>query len=169
MVTVIKLFAGLIFMMIPTSEKCLLDTNILVYCIDKTSIYHLPCQKIVKSVFEGSVKGVISIQNILEFYSVVTSPKSIPHPISNSDAINEINKLNSPYFEIIYPTIDTFKSIRNLLVQTKIKAEKVYDLYLVATMLSKHIYTLITVNEKDFLLYQAQIKIINPKSRGFEI
>lgn len=156
-------------MMIPASEKCLLDTNILVYCIDKTSIYHSTCQKIVKSVFDGSVKGVLSIQNILEFYSVVTSPKSTPHPISNPDAINEINKLNSPYFEVIYPTIETLKTVKDLLVQAKIKAEKVYDLYLVATMLSNHIYTLVTINEKDFLLYQNHIKIINPKTLGFKI
>jgi len=113
-------------------------------------------------VFEGSVKGVVSIQNILEFYSVVTSPKSTPHPISYLTAIKEINKLNPPYFEIIYPQKDTLEIVKRLLVQAKIKAEKVYDLYLVATMLSNHIYTIITINEKDFLPFRNHIKIINP-------
>lgn len=112
--------------------------------------------------FEESVKGVVSIQNILEFYSVVTSHKSTPHPLSYLTAIKEIDKLKPPYFEIIYPQIDTLEIVKKLLDQAKIKAEKVYDLYLVATMLSNHIDTIVTVNEKDFLPFHDHIKIINP-------
>lgn len=89
--------------MIPRSKQALIDTNILVYAVNKDSPYHKQARIILEQVASGAINGVISIQNILEFCSVLTSVKLLKNPISIKHVWKLVKNLIDSGFEIIYP------------------------------------------------------------------
>jgi predicted nucleic acid-binding protein len=62
---------------------------------------------------------------------------------------------------IISPTIETHAFTQALLEKYQVTADKIFDLYLVATMLSHEITSLTTDNERDFIKVH-EIKVFNP-------
>lgn len=60
----------------------LLDTNILVFAHNADSPHNKKSSEIIKSAMEFEFNACISHQNLLEFFSVVTSTKHVEKPIS---------------------------------------------------------------------------------------
>lgn len=76
------------------------------------------------------------------------------------DALEAVSRIVDAAL-MIFPSLETYHLALTLIEQYKITADKVYDAYLIATMLSNGIYDIATDNEKDFRQYP-QIKVINP-------
>ena len=70
--------------------KMLIDTNILVYAHNIDSPYHRQSKGIIRRAIEGGFTGYLSIQNMVEFFNVITNPKRVTNPLSPSDAAKEI-------------------------------------------------------------------------------
>ena len=70
----------------------LLDTNILVYAANMACKFHEIASEIRNGVLAGKTKGCVSLQNISEFYSVITSPKRVEKPLFPDEAVEEIKK-----------------------------------------------------------------------------
>ena len=133
----------------------LLDSNILIYAYDKSEVKKYP---IAKELIKGLWKNndlVLSIQNLVEFYSIITS--KIDKPL-------EIDKAK----QIVLDYIDGFEILRyneNTIIEA-INVQAIYkipfwDALIVATMEENSIDTIVTENEKDFKKIN-WIKIINP-------
>ena len=139
------------------SEPILFDTNILVYAHNLDSLYHLKAISLVKAAAEGVLEGVLAQQNLLEFYAIITDHKRVNKPLSSKEASSLIKDyLNSP-FKIIFPNQETLKLALSL--DKDSKGGEIFDTFLVTTMLSNNVKSIVTVNTKDFKTFP-DIKII---------
>lgn len=130
------------------SEPILFDTNILVYAHNLDSPYHLKAISLVKAVIEGALEVVLAQQNLLEFYSIITDPKRIGKPLPPGEASSLVKDyLNSP-FKIIFPDQETLNL--SLSFDKVSKGGEIFDTFLVATMLSNNVKSIVTVNTRDF-------------------
>lgn len=143
------------------SEKVLFDTNILVYVQNKNSRFYKTALKWHQKVLKNELQTVLSPQNITEFFSIITNKKRVENPLSQKKALLEIRKYQSGLFDFIYPSQETLAILEKLIGKYKIKARKIFDAFLAATMLSNKIKNILTYNKKDFLYFK-EIKVIDP-------
>lgn len=139
----------------------LFDTNILVYVHNRISPYHKIAYFLETEVLKGKLSAAISTQNILEFYSTVTNPQKLNLPLTLQEAGRVIRDYLASPFQIIHPHSGDFDRALYFAIERKIKGRKIFDLYLIATMLSNSVDTIYTVNDKDFEDF-SEIKVVNP-------
>ena len=140
----------------------LLDTNILVYAANKDCEFHEIAVKTRNRVINGELQGCVSLQNLVEFYSVITSPKRIEKPLTPEVSLGEIDKyVKSENILKVGFSETALNILGNLVRKYKITAQDIYDLKIVATMIANQVDTIVTVNEDDFVKY-SEIKVINP-------
>ena len=135
----------------------LIDSNILIYAYDRSEkTKNKIAAKLIKQCFERKTKYNLSVQNLSEFFVVVT--KKIDMLLSKRDALEIIN-------EIVEFDTWTILSIKpsSIILAIKISEEynmSYWDSLLAATMKENGITTIYTENEKDFKI--PWIKVINP-------
>ncbi len=147
--------------MIGSNESILFDSNILIFAHNIDSLFYRRANKLQEEVNNGVLKGVLTVQNLLEFYSVITNPNIIKHPLSPEHTIREIRKFTASPFEIIFPRGNELNIVDLLIKDNNLIGRKIFDVYLVATMLSNGVKIIYTQNEKDFKIFK-EIKVINP-------
>jgi predicted nucleic acid-binding protein len=145
------------------SNYALLDSNVIVYAADKASPYH----KVSKSLRDKGVKGEVFLcvcpQVLIEFFAIVTDPKRVKKPISSSQAIKEVEKyFIAPNILKIFPNALSFKKLIELAKKYKVKKQEIFDLKLVATMLSNGINKIYTFNFQDFSKFR-EIQTLIPE------
>lgn len=133
-------------------EKVLIDTNLLVYSVNKDSVFYATTRKTLKILVERSLLLCISIQNLNEFLRVTTSKKYGSVPLSIKEATEYVNIYKNNYL-ILYPKEKALTKNLELAEKYKITGSKIYDTFLVATMLENGIKTIVTNNTKDFAFY----------------
>ena len=140
----------------------LLDTNILVYAADRDSTYHSIAFPIRESAISGQLQACISLQNLVEFYAVVTSNKRVQNPLPPEVALDEIKKyLTSDKILKIQFNEQALEILDQLARKYKIIAQNVFDLKIVATMLMNGVQEIVTANDSDFVQF-SEIKVQNP-------
>lgn len=135
------------------SDPLLFDTNILVYAHNQDSPFHKKCLALVTAVIERKIRGILAQQNLLEFYSIITDKKRITKPLTPQRAQELLEYYLRVSFRIIGPSHMSIQIFSMLSRKNKIKNGQAFDAYLVATMLSHQIKNIVTVNIKDFKLY----------------
>lgn len=144
-------------------ESVVFDSNILVYGHNSDSTFHHQALSLIKDVLAGNVEGVLTHQNLLEFYSIITDSRRVANPLHPGLALDLVKQyLNSP-FRIIAPNENTVDVVFSLSSKLNIKDGQIFDIYLVATMLSHKISTILTTNIKDFEMMSG-IKVIDLKT-----
>lgn len=137
------------------SELQLIDTNILVYAYDKSNQKkHKLAKEIVKTTWINQ-NGVLSIQNLAEFYSIITRKVQKPIPISKAKQI--ILDLIEGFEILRYSEQTIISAIDNQLIY----GFPFWDALIVATMEENGIDVIVTENEKDFKKVE-WLKVINP-------
>ncbi|OGE09113.1 hypothetical protein A3I53_03945 [Candidatus Curtissbacteria bacterium RIFCSPLOWO2_02_FULL_40_13b] len=139
----------------------LFDTNILVYSYDVNSPNHKVAQKLRDAVNEGKMKAAIAPQNLLELYSTITNVAKNENPASPNEAILEVKKFLASRFELIELSGRELETTLLLIKGNHVTSRRIFDVYLVATMLSNGIKTIYTANERDFEIFKG-IKAVNP-------
>lgn len=135
--------------MTDTSRKSfLIDSNILVYALDKASPYYKKVIKFFEWSEENSILLVITHQNILE----VINTLSIDYKKDLSVTLRNVrNLISQEIFEIIFPTIRTIDTFFDLNKNYhSLRRSITFDLYLTATAMDNGIKAIITNNRKDF-------------------
>lgn len=140
------------------SDALLFDTNILVYAHNQDSPFHNKSLSLVNRVITGEIKGILTQQNLLEFYSIITDQRRITKPLSVVKAQELVEDYLKLPFDVIAPGKETIKILSLLCQKNKIKNGQVFDAYIVATMLSHQIKNIVTANIKDFLVF-TEIKV----------
>ena len=134
----------------------IIDSNILVYSIDKNSKKHQKAQNFLKENLGGLE---IAHQNIFETLRVITYPK-LPKPMKISDAIDALERILK-VCRIVSPNWKTPSITIELIKKYKFSSDMVFDAYLAATALSNSIDTIATDNTKDFKRIE-ELRLINP-------
>jgi predicted nucleic acid-binding protein len=131
-------------MKLTSGTRYLVDTNILVYSVNRESSHYPSARKLLEDGFERGALFVVAHQNLIEFIAVLTRGYSIKLKEALSDAGSFTSR-----FEVIAPLPTTFERYTQLAQKVK---ETLYpfDLYLAATMLDNDVERIITANAKDF-------------------
>ena len=142
--------------------KTLIDSNILVYAYNIDSKFNKQAKNLMKDALTRKISTCLSIQNLLEFYSIVTNPKQVEKPVKFEDA-RELFKLytKSSSIEIIYPTSKTLLILREFLNAFIITKAEIFDAFLVATMKENNVKTIYTANISHFKKYDF-LRVFNP-------
>lgn len=138
--------------------KILIDSNILVYSINRSSPKHVKAQDFLS---KNAPKLVVAHQNILESLRVLTHAK-FPNPMKIKEAIDVVFDLTKA-FDVTNPNIQTIYVAQRLIEKYSFKGDKIFDAYLTATALSNDIKIIATDNIKDFKIFE-EIEVINPFS-----
>lgn len=136
------------------------DTNLLVYALDAKSPYFKKTYEIFSLIKQGSIKPLISTQNVAETVNVFKNFYQLPV----GEVVQALDELISSFnFKIITPLPTTIPLFFNLLKKNKLK-KAVYDLFLVATLIDNNQFQLFTANEGDFRNISKLI-VVNPLRR----
>lgn len=142
------------------SETVFFDSNVLICTHNKSCPLHKISQNLIKQAIKGKIKAVLAQQNLLEFFSVITDSRRVDKPIPTKEAISLVKEyLNSP-FRIINPLEKTIKILLSLIANLNVKDGRIFDSYLVATMLSNKVSSIITANTTDFESFSG-VKVID--------
>ncbi len=145
-----------------TVDKTLIDTNVLVYAHQALSPFHAHSKALLKKGLGEEISLCVCPQVLIEFYSIITSPKRVTNPVTSDEALLEIEKyLKSRKISKIFPKEDTLKRTIDLIRKYKVTQMDVFDLQLVATMLSNGVKRLFTFNTGDFEKFK-EIKVTTP-------
>lgn len=145
-----------------TSNTFLLDTNILVYAADQSSPFYKDSLLLRERGLKGELSLCICPQTLTEFFAIITDSKRVSKPRTQKEALGEVKKyLSSKNILMIYPGPEIIEIMIDLLKRHKITKQKIFDLQLVATMLSNGVNQIYTYNKKDFLKFK-EIKVFNP-------
>jgi toxin-antitoxin system PIN domain toxin len=145
-----------------TSEYALVDTNVLVYAADRTSPFHQSAKILRDKGATGQASLCLCPQVLNEFFAVVTDSKRVGSPRSQNEALLEIEKYHrSRSILKIFPGPDVIEKTLDLLKRYSTTKQAVFDLYLVATMLSNNVTHLYTYNQDHFTKFD-EIKVLSP-------
>ena len=138
--------------------KFLVDTNILVYALDRTSPFYPIARQILEECIQGSRQGIIAQQNLVECANVLFRDLKKEH----SEIMLNLNTIALRCnLIIITPLPTTYFTFLNLCYTLKQRKREMFDVFLSATMLDNGITHIITVNEKDFTGIKG-ISVYNP-------
>lgn len=126
-----------------SGAKYLVDTNILLYSVDRQSPFHVRSKEILETGLLQGISFVVAHQNLVELMAVLTRGYGVERKQAVGDA-----QIFASRFDVIFPlptTLDIFFQLIG-----KEKTTYPFDLYLTATMLDNQITRIITGNAKDF-------------------
>lgn len=134
----------------------LIDSNILVYAINRRS----PKHKAAQIFLQNNIRHLeVAHQNILEALRVLTHPK-FPYSMTIHHALKAIDNILKSC-RVICPTEKTHYITLLLIKKNKLVSDQIFDAYLAATALSNGITTIATDNTRDFKKFK-EIKLMNP-------
>ncbi|MFH1648456.1 MAG: hypothetical protein ABIA11_01830 [Patescibacteria group bacterium] len=111
---------------------------------------------------KGEVPLCICPQVLNEFFAIVTDPRRVSNPRTQKEALLEMEKyFYSKNILKIYPGHEIIERTLDLLKRYEITKQEIFDLQLVATMLSNNIIRLYTYNQDDFSKFK-EIEVLSP-------
>ena len=134
----------------------LVDSNVLIYSLDENSS---KCRVSQAFLSQNHLSLCFAHQNAVECMRVMTYSKYL-RPMEVHEALDSIASVVS-VFKIISPNRSTLSLFFELSRFYQVKSNVIFDLYLIATMLSNGVDTIATDNEKDFAKFE-EIKVLNP-------
>lgn len=144
------------------SKASLVDTNVLVYAADETSQFHQISRSLRDKALRGDIRLCIFPQILYEFFAIITDPRRVTNPRSRDEAILEIGKYyNTEQIIKMYPGPDVIDITIDLLKRYDVKRQEIFDLQLVASMLSNGVSRVFTFNHEHFKKYK-EIEALEP-------
>lgn len=127
----------------------LVDSNILIYAINRSSPKHKKAQQFIRQ----NLRNIcVAQQNVVETLRVLTHPV-FPLPMKSKDALVAVDAIVTS-LHLIGPTHETYMLTCMLMQKYDMSSNKIFDAYLVATMLSNGVHAIATDNERDFMVYE---------------
>jgi len=140
----------------------LLDTNILVHATTAASPRHAAAKEICRQAWQQELEACVALQNLCEWYAVVTDSRKVSPPLPVETASRELETYSaSNSLRIIAPSADLLQRLPGLLRRAKRKGAHIFDVLLVATMLEHGVETIYTENTQDFSGFR-EIRAVNP-------
>ena len=122
-------------------ENLVLDTNILIYNLDKKSKYFLMTEEILMNT---KYNFFITSKNISEFVSVLSK-----YSFGYQNIYTEVSNIVKN-FRVLFPSDASVNIFIQLLNKYKPRRNRVFDIEIVSIMLANNIDKIATVNIKDF-------------------
>ena len=152
------------FMTTSFHEFALLDSNVLVYADQRADERHAAAKTLRDRGQQGEIPLCVTHQVLNEFFAVITSRGrgGVTNPVTDDVAWAEVEKyLQSDTIITISPTATTYERLGELFRAYRPTGRRIFDLYLVATMLDNGITKIYTYNTKHFA-HIAEIEVLDP-------
>jgi len=122
------------------NEKIVIDTNILVYSLDKASQYF----EFSRNIIDDNIENIcITNKTISEFVCVMSKLKK--YEVIENELPKVINN-----FTILFSDEISLDYYKELVLKHKPHGNVAYDFEIVSIMMANEIKTLVTINKKDF-------------------
>jgi hypothetical protein len=129
--------------MAPQTEPALLDTNVLVYAMNKDAVHHDVCRALLDRAFAREIRVCLVPQILFEYFAVVTSPRQMSIPLGVADAASDIKRLRQA-LPVVYPSERIVDLTLDLVRALGHSGRHVFDIVLAATMLENGIKGIFT-------------------------
>ena len=140
----------------------LLDSNILIQATARDAPRHEQARRVCEEALAGRLEACIALQNLCEWYAVVTNPRRATHPLTIDEATRDLEAYLSPSpLTLLTFSPAVAQRLPMLLRQSASRGAHVFDVLLVATMLAHGVTTIYTENVRDFSMFR-DIRAINP-------
>jgi len=135
-------------------KEILLDTNILIYTINESSLYHTKAKRFINNHLSALV---VSDQTVNEALRILTHNK-FARPLTSRQAMRAVKNISNECTHIS-PNLHTRNLFFDLVKKYNVTSNNIYDAYLAATALSNSISQIATNNAKDFKIFK-EIKLV---------
>jgi predicted nucleic acid-binding protein len=142
-----------------TSDKALVDTNILLRAFHNTMPDHAQARALVEKMWDEGVELWISRQIIREYLVQTTHPHTFARLLTIEQVLGQLETLQS-LFRVADDTREVTAQLLVLLRTYPTRGKQIHDANIVATMLVNGIDTLLTINIEDMRRYEDRIKLI---------
>ena len=144
------------------SEMSFIDTNVLVYAADHSSPFHKRSVDLRERGLSGDIPLCLSPQVLSELFAVLTHPKRVNNPLSQGEALAEIEKYyRSVSIKKIYQGPAAFEIMLDLLKRYEVSRQDIFDLQAVATMLANKVTRIYTFNRHHFEAFE-EVEVLTP-------
>jgi toxin-antitoxin system PIN domain toxin len=141
----------------------LLDANVLLYSVDKSSRHHVQCSEWIRAAFTGPRRIALPWQTIGAFLRISTHPRVFSRPLSSDDAWTIVEQwLTAPNCWIPEATERTVRILGKLINELDIRGNLVTDAQLAALAI-EHGVPVVSV-DSDFARFN-EIHWVNPITR----
>jgi predicted nucleic acid-binding protein len=134
-------------------SKLLVDTNVLIYAKDVSSLYH----DVSLSLFTKTNEFYITTKNLTEYAVVTKGEKPLLSPVNALDDIKEFMS----YCIVLYPNPVSYQRLEELILRYEPKGVLIHDFEIAAIALASGITKVATFNKGDFQMIK-EIEIITP-------
>lgn len=147
----------------PISPRAaVIDTNILVYAHFQDSSHYRSAYDLLERGREIDAELYVTPQVIAEFYAVVTHPKRVSNPFTAAEAVAAIEQvLSLPGISLLHPSSNVVERWLQLARDHSIIGNNIFDVQLIATMLSRDVRRIYTFDESDFRVF-SEIEVLQP-------
>jgi hypothetical protein len=129
----------------------LIDTNILIYAINKDSPQHFKTAAFLEKILNGNDPWCLTWVNIYEFLRLTTDPRILSKPLSSHDAIEEMRKfLDHPRLEMLSETERHTEALRKSVAAAGIVRGIFFHDCHIAALLLEHDVRRIATADTDF-------------------
>ncbi|MGQ0732077.1 MAG: type II toxin-antitoxin system VapC family toxin [Acidobacteriota bacterium] len=137
------------------------DTNILVYAHREDADWHLPAERAVRGLAEGSSGWAIPWPCIHEFLAIVTHPRIFRTPTPIPAALDQLDAwFESPSLARLAEDDDYWELFRGLVAAARIEGPRIHDARVAALCLRHAVHEFWTA-DRDFSLFPA-LRVKNP-------
>ena len=137
------------------SKKLAIDTNILIYLLDKKSSFHGKTVELFLKFEREKTKLVMAQQSLVELVQTLTVDYKKPLDIASATA----KKIVESTIQIVSPMPQTVETYLRLCRSNK-KAKNHFDLFLAATLIDNKVDRLLTNDKKGFRNIK-QLKVVS--------
>jgi len=134
-------------------KKLAFDTNVLVYFIDKDSLYNNLAVSVFKEAEEKDCEIVLTQQNVTELLNVLLKY----YGFTRKKALDLVNEFLNRSDGVVCSLPETLSRFLDLYGKFG-KKDNVYDMYMLTVLVDNKVDVLVTENKKDF-----------PKGAGVEV
>lgn len=152
------------------SEKILVDTNLLVFAHHEGSEYHRQAALLMLACLQGSLRACVSSQNLLEFFSVMTSSNKV-RPMPDRNSVSRIcsDLLSSRNLGKIYPgetaVVETIETTK----ERELHGPRIFDCFLAITARQNRVDRIWTDNISDLRIFENFVAVENPLVMNWEL
>ena len=125
-------------------SKVLLDTNVLIYSIDKDSKYFDRSQKVIKN---QDLNLFTTIKNISEMLTVITRDKQ--NNLTIGDALNVVQDVEN-ISTFLYPNYNSYQTFKKLIEKYEPTGLKMHDIEIISISIENNINNIATFDRKDY-------------------
>lgn len=122
-------------------SKVLLDTNILIYALDKSCTAHVQCLSLLQ---DPQLEFYITTKNISEYFAVCSK---LNFDFSSVEIFYRSICQNTT---ILFPDSNSLSVFESLMAKYRPRGNRVFDFEIIAVALANQIFEIATMNVADF-------------------